>query len=156
VRNFLKQLVFQLDDVPEALEFAYDRFIQDGMEPENASFVTFLRDCFQQFTSVFLFLDALDECDKQEKPHLMEALHQIPKSRLRLFLTVRRNDPVTDLEYRHDPHLKRWLQQGSTLVITARTADIETYVTTKLERRGEDPERSRRIVTAISSRAAGR
>jgi hypothetical protein len=159
VRNLLKQLVFQLDVVPETLESAYDRFLRDGMEPERAAFVALTRGCFKQFSTVFVFIDAFDECSKQERPILMDSIQQFPKSQLRLFLTVRRINPITRIEYRNDPLLKRWLPQGAKpLEITAKANDIKSYVTLQLDRRAGDSnsELRSKIVTAICSRSAGR
>jgi hypothetical protein len=136
----LKQLVYQLANIPKPLCDLYDQKSRDGREPDLASFVTLLKGCFAEFTTVWILLDAFDECLEHERPTLLNALKELPKSQLKLFMTGR--PPLLwDRNLRYDEMLQTWLEGYGTQEIEGKPEDIKRYIEAKLRKEAKGIER---------------
>jgi hypothetical protein len=164
VRSLLKQLVYQSKfcDLPDTLGKMYDRQISmgDSAEPTRDQFVSRLAECFAKFDTVFVVIDAFDECADNERPKILADLQRLSgmaAHKLRLFLTGRTHVFETP-ELRNDDQLQLWLRDASMQPIHASQDDIVLYLTTTLEKRAKGPEYEElrsRVVSEISSRADG-
>lgn len=129
LRSLIKQSIYQLENIPDSIVNTYDRVSNDGKsaEPNTSALTALLNDCFHSFSTIFVVIDALDECDKWEMIKIVRELQQLPKSNLRLFVTGRPHV----LNYRHydknDP-IHEWLKGATTQEIIAAKTDIEKYV----------------------------
>lgn len=157
----MKQLVYQskFRDVPETLGKMYDRQREMGSsaEPTRDQLLARLAECFGKFDTVFVFVDAFDECPDEERPKILEDLQKLPARNLRLFLTGRTHVFETP-ELRDDDQLQLWLKDASRQPIHASQEDIVIYLTTTLEKRAKGPEYEtlrNRVISEISSRADG-
>ena len=85
MKSLLKQLVYQRRSLPPKLESAYDERKPLDM---NSIMEMFLESA-QQFSNVFVFLDALDECNNREREILMPCLQRLLQSGIRICVTAR-------------------------------------------------------------------
>jgi hypothetical protein len=144
VRFLLKQLVFQMDELPEAIGGAYDLYKHDGQEPEEASFVSHLKNAVQQFSTVYLVLDSLDQINEHGKATFCDLLMQLPRTRLRMFLTLN-IESAGRLEYLGDPALGGLLRGARLMEITSSSDDIKKYIEHQIRKRGMGCPESTRI-----------
>ena len=110
VRSLSKQIIHQLRVVPDGLRIAYDRSKTEGMSMQRNEtfFLSLLVECVERFSSVFLVIDAFDECAEDQRPTILKWLQLLLESRLRIFLTSRphvRDSP----DFCEDDELQRWL-----------------------------------------------
>lgn len=153
VRHLLKQLVFQLDEIPDQLELAYDLSQQDGQEAEDATFVTELKNAFQQFTTVYLFIDGLDRCEEHTQHALCQILQQLSRARLRLFLTIAKN-ATGNSHIARNKALRELLQGTRPVDIAATPDDIKRYVENQVQKKARNCTQKARIIEAITSAPA--
>jgi hypothetical protein len=146
-------------DVLKRLFTMYDTQREKGKsaEPDRDQFIGLLGECFSKFATVYMCIDAFDECAEEERLKLLHGLQQLPSHKFRLFLTSRTYALETPV-MREDHDTQIWLRDASRQEISATRADIETYLNERLLR---DPNASRmedirpRIVAAISSQSNG-
>jgi hypothetical protein len=125
------------------------------MQPNETFFLSVLVECVERFSSVFLVIDAFDECAEDQTPIILKWLQLLLESRLRIVLTSRphiRDSP----DFCEDDELQRWLRESNPLKILASQSDIKSYLQNKLKtvkRCGE--QLKSKIVTSISSKAQG-
>jgi ankyrin repeat domain-containing protein 50 len=125
VRSFIKQLVYQLDPIPEQIVEAWEDSENRGSSSTLKYFVDRFISCAGRFSKVFLFLDAFDEClDETERKNVIEFLKKLPKceSTCYTYITTR-------------PHLLpefEALEEPIFLEIKARNHDIEQSLTKRL------------------------
>ena len=147
VKCLLKQLVYQLGPLPPKLESAYDNWIKDSAKPPHDLFSDLLVACSKQFSTVFIVLDAFDECLEDERLEVVKHLEQFSKSGFRQFLTTRPHVRALD-------KVKKALKatDSDILEIEANKEDVEKYITRKLDEKIEDIEETLRmtIVEKIS------
>jgi len=147
VRSFIKQLVYQLEFMPPNLEAAYDRWIAKGIHPTRDLFIDLFITCAKEFSDVYVFLDAYDECVKSERKSLIQFLQQLSQmGNVCTFITTRTHtlDDLTSL-----------LENNKTLKIKATPEDVETYISEKLESEKLKKEIKTKIVNSIRHAAAG-
>jgi hypothetical protein len=150
--------MYQLTRVPKSVEEAYERQFTSGSfgAPSKATLITLLTDCFSQFSTVFIMVDAFDESGNGDRTKILGDLQELSHPQLRLFLTGRPH--VFDhRDIREDKVLQRWLKTANFEKISASQTDVEKYLTDELEKRakGVDQSIKDRILTTISSQAAG-
>jgi hypothetical protein len=159
VRSLVKQLVSQLDGVPEKVKNAYIGSRSCG-DPSRGEFIALLRDCFKVFSTVFILLDAFDECVDQERVELLRNFQQLPTSQLRLYITTRTH-LLKDLTFNKAlQHLEESQEQHPLeLEIKARSGDIKRFLVGELESRPKvaefDAAHKDHIINAISLQADG-
>jgi hypothetical protein len=125
IRSLIKQLVYQLDPIPEQIVEAWEDSENRGTSSTLKYFVDRFISCASQFSKVFLFLDAFDEClDETERKKVIEFLKKLPKceSTCYTYITTR-------------PHLLpelEALEEPIFLEIKARNDDIVQSLTKRL------------------------
>ena len=158
LRSLLKQVVYQLGDIPAIVEKAYDQWVTHGMsaEPERTSMFTLLENCFAKFTTVFVLIDAFDECNEKEQWKILKDLERLPLFQLRLFITGR-SHVFESPTVRKFSQLKQWGQDANYQPISATSDDINKYLTKELAQYAEGSKEEHRtmIKEAISSQADG-
>jgi len=150
----LKQLLYQLDTVPENVEQAYQQFETRGSmaTPDIDSFADLFIACSKKFFSkVLIFVDAFDESldEPEEKRKLITMFHKILKAgpKFYTYITTR-------------PHLvgelSKDLEEVKTLEIKAVDSDISKFLDKKLEVKADlDSDIQTNIKTSILSKAQG-
>lgn len=130
IRSLIVQLSAQCLHVPRSLQLAYSRS-QNGQNQLTADELKILlRQILKSFSSIYVLLDALDECtDREELLQFIQALVDWDIDNLHILATSRKeNDIATSLE----PLVTCQLCIQSALV----DADIRVHV---LERLSNDP-----------------
>ena len=130
IRSLIVQLSAQCLDVPRSLQLAYSRS-QNGQNQLTADELKILlRQIIKSFSSIYVLLDALDECtDREELLQFIQVLVDWDIDNLHILATSRKeNDIATSLE----PLVTCQLCIQSALV----DADIRVHV---LERLSNDP-----------------
>jgi hypothetical protein len=153
IRALLKQVIYQLDSLPQSLELIYDQCLNRGLsKPEIDTFAEMLVDFSEQFSKVFVLIDAYDECLEEDRALLNSWLQRFSEYKMLLFLTTRPHPHSLD-------SLVEKLQAVESLEIKAKDDDVKRYVIDVLERnpRAEDlhHDLKKKIVEHISIGTAG-
>ena len=117
MKSLLKQLVYQRRSLPTKLESAYD----EGKLLDMNSIVEMFLESAQQFSKVFVVLDALDECNIREREILMPYLQRLLQSGIRICVTAR-----------PEAQCKLTSNQIRSLEISAHDHDIENFLAQRL------------------------
>lgn len=156
-RSLCRQILYQLEIIPASLEAAYKRSKEGNISapPDPNFFLSLLAECVGQFSSVFLMLDAFDECSDSQIPTILKLLQKLLECQLRVFVTGRPH--ILDSPHiREDDDSQQWLQERSTLDIIASPRDIEIYLKGKLERTKRIDETIKsKILSTVSTKADG-
>jgi len=91
VRTILKQLLVQLDVIPRDLEAVYDDCCSQFKQPEKSLYIRQLLSVKARFSSVYILLDALDECTDATLENIVNLVCQLKDSGVRVFSTFRPN-----------------------------------------------------------------
>lgn len=121
VRALIKQLVRSTDDVHPELT----TYFHNDRKPGYAELQLVLQKLSEQFETLFLVLDALDECSLDQRGEILEVLHGLISlgrshgCHVKLFITSR-----------EEPDIKRALTTFPMIAIAAEkvNADIEAYI----------------------------
>jgi hypothetical protein len=125
LKSILKQLASQLETLPSALDGDFIRY--HGLSID--ALFEAIRECTTNFSTVFLLIDALDECDKRECEILMPFLRRLLNSGVKLYITARTGFQVSLTVTKSALHQ---------LTISARQEDLKSFVLERLET--SDPE----------------
>ena len=91
VRTILKQLLVQLKTIPRDVEATYDDCCSRLKQPEKTFFVQQLLSMVARFGSVYVLLDALDECTDATLENIIHLICQLKDSEFKVFCTFRPN-----------------------------------------------------------------
>ena len=90
VRTLLKQLLFTLDLIPRELEDVYDDCcFHKQKAPDRTFFTRHLLSATGKFSSVYIMLDALDECTSGTLDNTINIIRQLKDSWIKVFCTFR-------------------------------------------------------------------
>ena len=89
IRTILKQLLVQLDVIPRDLEAVHDDCCSHFKTPEEVTFIRQLASVAASFASVYIVLDALDECADATLEDLINFIQQMKDSHIKFFCTFR-------------------------------------------------------------------
>jgi len=123
IASFLKQLASRLDTTPEAIRDLHTTFRRK--QPELADFMNTLITVSRLFSSTFIILDALNECENSQRGILLNAIVKLSAANMKTFTTCR-------------PHLRdasRCFKEAPTIEIRANTLDIQNYLKIRLDER---------------------
>lgn len=126
-----------MKSLPAQLSKVYDQHYQNHSQPSYKDLKDIFHDIVQQFDSVFLVLDALDECALDQRVHLCEffagivEFHSCADHLVKLFIASRKE---------HDIETAFLRKSFPTIEVEAKKvdSDIELYVTAQIERRLDD------------------
>jgi hypothetical protein len=129
-RSILKQLVYKLEYKNSLSRSTFDRIIDlyykaksGNRLNEHTAILELIRSCADQFTSVSVFLDGLDECKDKHQSKIVSLIGELRSSIMRFCLTSQ-------------PQLSgrvAVLNNVVRLEINANERDIKTYVKKRLD-----------------------
>ena len=123
VSSLLRQLVSGLSSIPEEVRSLYRRYVDKEARPSRLEIFDLLKSVVSEFHTVFIVVDALDECSDSDgtRSMLLKDLHRLlPEIR---FLCTSRY--LSDIE--------RESKDCASLEIRATEADIRTYPQSRIE-----------------------
>lgn len=127
-RRILKQLVWQHGSIHPTLYRIYQNHKCD-LPCKLSTFVDLIHSYCNDFASIYVFLDGLDECTSDQQSTIIDFIIQLRRSaKVRLFLTAQ-------------PHLNTLVARVgifSYCQIVAQSEDLRTYVLQALQRGGVD------------------
>lgn len=80
-----------MDLIPRDLESVYDECLSRLKSPEKSIFVRQLLSTAANFSSVYILLDALDECSSATLEDTITLIHRFKDTRIKVFCTFRPN-----------------------------------------------------------------
>ena len=121
--SLLKQLASQLDNIIPLL-YVYQKTLRSrSKQPELHHHIQALNAAATLFSSTFIILDALDECEVDQRKLLLDAISRLEG--VRVFTTSR--PYLRDLEV--------FFQCAAHIPIRADTLDIQNFLTQKVDER---------------------
>lgn len=148
--SILKQLTSQLrNKLPTMVESAYDKYEKSGQlkRPDADEFAEMLIACSKEFSTVFVVIDAINECGTGEREKLLMHLQRFHESGVRLYITTRE-------------HLLNNLQpkfpDANILQIKAEEADVENYLREKLRTQPISDKFKNNILQTMKAAAQGK
>ena len=149
--SLLKQLLLQLDELPVRVKQHFDRCIMKGQTPQVNELQDLLLSIPREFDTVYLVIDALDECRVGDcRTELLRAFQAFQAS-MKLMVTSR-------------PHIEDLIENlahAAQVKLRAVESDIRDYVHKQLDTRkmkkiiGKDENLREEIVTTIVTGAHG-
>ena len=139
IRLAIKQLCRRMQNLPVALDETYEKHFRNCSQPNNNELQSAFLAIVRQFNSVFLVLDALDECTLDQRIGLYEffsgvvgcSVTSAGQGIVKLFVTSRKGSDI-----------ERAFHQQSFPTIKIEAAkvdsDIEIYVKAQIEQRLQD------------------
>ena len=125
--NVLSSLLVQLladprRTIPSSLEDLYRSCATKNSRPDSSQLVEIFKTVSEQFKSLFLVFDAFDECDKDERPLIVDMIRELatmPNAKLLVtgrphqdFLEVSRFDSARTLEIKaHEEDINLYLSK---------------------------------------------
>lgn len=134
--------------IPQGVEPAYDDFCSRSTVPSLSDFTKYFLSACKCYSSVFIILDALDECSQDTLDVVSSVICQLKECNIRVFATAR-------------PHLENSLQaqfnEPPVLQVEAHDDDVRNYLSAKLNKgwryAGNFKER---IIDAVAGGAKGK
>ena len=146
VRILLKQLLLPSNLTPPDLESAYDEYCSHHKDPESAIFRQQLLSTSVSFSSVYVMLDALDECGSETLEDIIALIGLLRNSGVKVFCTSR-------------THLMNLNEQldTSTILINAQDEDVRNYLNIRLNKEWRhDPRFREQIIIRLTTGAEGK
>lgn len=150
VSSLLQQLVRQQALVPDEVCSLWDEHKRERTRPGIAEFSKLFQYTAAVFSTVFIVVDALDECSEVVRNDLIAEINKLPQS-LHLMGTSRHNASIEQL-----------FSGSVRLEILAADGDVKAYVHTQIDRRERlkkfvqaDPSLQEEIETKITDKAQG-
>jgi hypothetical protein len=126
IASILKQILCQLDDLPDELETIYNTCILRHTSPDSALLTQCLIRNSKRFSSVFVVLDALDECDEKQLQKIIQLIKTLQEEKISVFLTMRPHLECVRSKLYVDPVV---------LPIAADEQDIQNFLQIELAKR---------------------
>jgi len=123
IRCILKQFLSQMKDIPEDVESLYDHSNRHSVTPDFRSLSSLVGVCLRSFSSSFLLLDGLDECNSLEMKKLVMSVKQFGARATKVFSTCRP----------HIANLEANFESTSSLEIIAHEDDIRNYLSHRMD-----------------------
>jgi hypothetical protein len=150
----VRQLVEQRQNIPQIVHTLYQKHRGKETSPTHEEYMDALRFLAEQYSEVYIVIDALDECVDKDQRNIWSGLISTLKStvsNLRLLYTSREIEDIADI------------LSGSTRIdIRASDADIQIYVREHIKSKElllqmcqQDPDFGDKIAQTISSKAEG-
>ena len=121
--SLTRQLIDQSNSIPDTLKSSYSRHIKNDTRPSHIELLELLADVALGFSSLFLVIDALDECDSIDgiRTSLVSSIRKKLHGGAHILCTSR---PLGDIEslFKDCPQLE----------IRASERDIRCYVSSRL------------------------
>ena len=160
IKLAIKQICRRMKPLPDRLQEAFKKYYENDSQPSSGELRSIFLTIALQFNSMFLVLDALDECTPDQRVELCEFFSNIVESNtgrgiVKLFVTSRK-----------EPDIERVFQQRLFPKIEIEAAkvdrDIAVYVKAQIESRLKDGrlilqdiKLKAKILTALTTKAGG-
>ena len=148
MKSLLKQLLFQLEELPQCLTELWEEFIHKGDPPflQLSTLVDLFVTSSKDLSSLRVMLDGFDECNLSMREDLLKSVvHQFNRSGIRVCITTQ-----TWLL----PDLSKVVPDTPCLQISADMRDVEEYLKANL-RDGIKDELKTEVIRTISSGVGG-
>lgn len=121
--SLLRQLALRIHhEIPELVSF-YSLFRARGTQPDLSDILKTLVSVSSLFESVYILLDALEECEKGNRGILLDMLKQMAAENVKIFTTSRS----------HLWNIRSFSVDVSMIEIVADTSDIKIFIEIKLD-----------------------
>ena len=77
LRSFLKQLISQQVDISTAMSNLYEECTTRDISPDLHILLQEFKSCCAEFDSVYILMDAFDECDAQQQGPILSLVREI-------------------------------------------------------------------------------
>ncbi|KAK6540680.1 hypothetical protein TWF694_008073 [Orbilia ellipsospora] len=135
-RSLLKQLVIQCPQFPQGLVELFKSFSASSKtEIENQKIEEFLLRTVSKFTTTFLVVDALDECDPEQRFDVLQIIQKLAEAGARIFATSRP----------HPEDINDALNEVDKIELSAEADDIRKYINAEIAKYQRGTPRARRI-----------
>jgi len=150
VSSLLKRLLCSVSELPRDVESLYDDFVRRAAIPDLSCLSRIFISCSSNFSSVYLILDALDECQSKQLKSIVSLLGQLKAAQVTRHKILCTSRP-------HLEYLCVTLQPVAILDIEAHTDDVENYITWRLNDEWLFAEELKsEVVEAIAGRVEGK
>ena len=121
--SLARQLIDRSNSIPETLRSSYYRHFKNGTRPSHIELLELLADIELGFSSLFLVIDALDECNSIDgtRSNLVSSLRKYLHNGSRLLFTSRPSGDIENL-----------LKDCPQLEIRASERDVRYHVSSRL------------------------
>lgn len=137
--SLLMQLVSRLKSIPPSLQSLHQRLSPLKKRLDlNASIEHFLLSS-SQYSSVFVVIDAFDECDDGQHNSILSLIRRLSQSSVRVLVTSR-------------PHVQKFSilsRECPSLEVRADNDDVRRYVTTRL---AQEPDLAEELKESIATK----
>jgi hypothetical protein len=120
-----KQLIWWAQSIPTAVLDLFKRRSREQKSIDEEDAKTIFNLILGQFHTVYICIDALDECEPESRAQLLQFLKAMDSTSIRLFLTGRHSVEAEVTETLSD-------LSPNTISITATKEDIQMYLSQKL------------------------
>lgn len=146
-----RQIIGRPQELPQQLAALHKELQQQNRRPSFKELKRLLVALCNQYTRIYIVVDALDECEVNYRRRLLlPVFKSLPNSITRLFVTSRPNNE----------DIFQTFSKASQITIAARESDLRQYITEKIEERRDlvnrlTPELKKKTTSTISARASG-
>ena len=123
VRTLLKQLLLPSHLIARELEASYDAWSVHSKNPDRTIFSRQLLSAAATFSSVYIMLDALDECGSETLDDIVTLIRLLKDSGIKVFCT-----------YRPHLNLRKRLDTPTIHPIGAHDEDVRNYLSIRLNK----------------------
>lgn len=147
IRCLLKQLLCRSNLVPRDVEALFDEFNNRSTSPNLPTFIRLFISLSSQFSTIYVMLDALDECSPENLKDVIALVGQLNDSNIKVFCTSRN----------YFPDLRNQLGALTILHIEADPDDLRNYLSIKLNEEWKFDDASKVIIKdKLADRAEGK
>lgn len=142
----LGQLCCQKSILPGEVKGLYEKLQPMRKTPDLRELVDAIVSVSQHFSRVWLFFDALDECDEvTQRVDILSIIQRFMKANIGGFATSRS----------HSEDIQSTFKMTTKIELLARVTDIKSFVTAKVSARVRDQKLVDEIVSQIAGKADG-
>jgi hypothetical protein len=146
VSSFLKQWSTRQKEIAPSIRAMYHKCRKHEARPELSELLDCIKDSASSFSSAFVVIDALDECEMNQRPKLFGVIKQLRSISAKIFATSRP----------HPRDVQDFFQAAPTIQIKADIHDLKNYLTIQVEERMPQNRMLRsKVVDALSTKADG-
>lgn len=93
---FIKQLCYDLEEIPEHLLKFYKKFHYNSRFPNKRQYLSELQTLIRRYQEVFIVIDALDEFNRKDRESFIDILQELTSSLppVKIFITSRRESDI--------------------------------------------------------------
>ncbi|EPS43367.1 hypothetical protein H072_2627 [Dactylellina haptotyla CBS 200.50] len=141
-RNLLKQLAFHSPQIPQGLVELFESYYASGKtELENQRIEDLLIETISKFKTTYIVVDALDECDPEQRFYVLQIFQKLASAGAKVFATSRP----------HPEDINEALNEARKIELSADADDIKKYINAEIARHQRSAPRARQIHSELRS-----